>query len=279
MKREIQLRFLIVIALAVFTSFFTLPSSTFGGGKISQYFQQFKVTLGLDLAGGTELDYKADISSFEVLNNDDDPNNDVDEAGREEILDRVRDAINERVNPAEIGEIVIKRSQFDDEEHILVQMPPSSNVEKAKQDAQKDNRLEFFEEDPSLETEAQAEITERLNTITTANWTTTKTNLETTEEVVLQTNENRTQAEMTDPVLAEKLFAAPQVGILKEVVDTQTESVFNVDESGQIDLSDAVFPEAILGIVNILSVGEKEEEETRRRKYDYVSIPLGNDRS
>ena len=79
MKREIHLRFLIVIALAVLTLLFTLPSSTFGDNKVSKYFEQFAVTLGLDLAGGTELDYKADTSSFKILNNDDEPENDISE--------------------------------------------------------------------------------------------------------------------------------------------------------------------------------------------------------
>ena len=261
MKREIHLRFLIVIALTVLTLLFTLPSSTFGNNKISQYLEQFAVTLGLDLAGGTELDYKADTSSFAKLNNDDVPENDVTEEEQEEILDRVRDAIKKRVDPAEIGEIIVKRSQFDNEEHILVQMPPSDNVDQAKRDAERDNSLEFFEENPDNENIARVKISGIIESLNSENWAAKKAELEETEGVLTVSGEKQTQSEILDAALATKIFEASKTGILSEIVTTQTEIVANVGEDGQVNITG--YPEQILGIVNVTEVlTEDRESET-----------------
>lgn len=264
MKREIHLRFLIVIALAVLTLLFTLPSSTFGEGKVAQYFDQFKITLGLDLAGGTELDYKTDLSSFKTLNSDEDAENDVSLEEQEEILNRVRDAIKKRVDPAEIGEIVVKRSQFDNEEHILVQMPPSGNVDQAKKDAERDNRLEFFEENPEKESIARVKIATILTELTPENWENQKEELKTSEGIVSQAGKNVAKSDIIDQAMAEKIFADPKVGILNEVITTQTEIEATVDDQGQVVISN--YPQQILGIVNVTNFGTKDKEITNKGK-------------
>ena len=237
--------------------FFSIPSHYFGDNWLGEQLKKHKVTLGLDLAGGTELDYKIDLSDAIAQNNDDDPQNDV---NLNNIAESVRDALEKRVNPAGVGEIIVKRSQVDDEQHILIQMPPSSNVEQAKKDASQDNRLEFFEEVPELEAAKKEEIRGILEKLQNgADWDKTVEELKNKEkDIITQSFEKRWADSIHDPKIADKITSAKAGDIIPEVLDTQTEMEYTMGEDGQLQVNS--LPKPVLAIIKVTENQEKSRE-------------------
>ncbi len=236
---------------------FAVPEKTWGDNWFGNKMQNYKVTLGLDLAGGTELDYKIDLSDAIAQNNDDDPQNDV---NLESIAESVRDALEQRVNPAGVGEILVKRSQIDDEQHVLIQMPPSSNVIQAKKDAERDNRLEFFAEDPAMEELVRSEIRQQQRTINNSNWDRRVKELADGKKIIHQIFEPRWSDEIHDPNIKETLLSARANTILPDLVETQTELEYTVDENGQMQIKS--MPRPLLAIVKITSNTQETREKT-----------------
>lgn len=261
MRKQIMNRFLFVVGIALLALFIGLPASSFGDNAFGQKLQEFKVTLGLDLAGGTELDYRIDLSDANAQNSDDDPSNDV---SLESIAESVRDALEARVNPAGVGEIIVKRSQVEGEEHVIIQMPPSSNVEKAKADAERDNRLEFFEEDPTLENKARLEIAAELANIKPWNWELKVEELTQDPLVSHEVVKPRFRDEVTDQNLVDKLFAAKAGTFLSEIVETQTEAAYTISDEGQVQVT--ALPKNVLAIVYVTENKNYPREKTEKAK-------------
>ncbi|MFA6435936.1 MAG: peptidylprolyl isomerase, partial [Candidatus Gracilibacteria bacterium] len=141
-KRRLALIALIVV-MAIGLGFFDLPYST--QQKIlpflanptetenSGFLAEQKIHLGLDLQGGTQLDYKIDLSR-------------VAEADRQIVIDGVFEVITKRVNGLGVAEPNIYRSTVADEEHIVVELAGIKDIEKAKEIVGKTIQLEFKEE-------------------------------------------------------------------------------------------------------------------------------------
>ncbi|MCF7830535.1 protein translocase subunit SecD [Candidatus Gracilibacteria bacterium] len=256
MKKQIINRFIFIIALAIFSFLVAVPSSWLGNNALSNKLSNLKITLGLDLAGGSELDYRIDLSDAIAQNSDDDPTNDV---SLSSISESVRDALEARVNPAGVGEIIVKRSQVKDEEHIIIQMPPSASVDKAKRDAERDNRLEFFEEDPTKEAGERVKIASHLTTVTPWNWKNKINELTLDPGIFFVETDGRFKDEINDPVLADKLFLAGKNTFLNEIIETQTEPEYTVEDGNLIVKS---FAKEVIGIVRVT---DKKEE--AREKY------------
>jgi preprotein translocase subunit SecD len=261
MRKQIINRFLFVIGIAFLAFFIGLPASFFGDNTFGQKLQKFRVVLGLDLAGGTELDYKIDLSDAKSQNNDDDPSNDV---SLESIAESVRDSLEARVNPAGVGEIIVKRSQVEGEEHVIIQMPPSSNVAKAKSDAERDNRLEFFEEDPTLEKKARLEIAAELTGLKSWNWELKKEALTTDPLVSHEVVKPRFRDEVADQDLVDALFAAQAGTFLNKIVETQTEAQYTLTEEGQLQIT--ALPKNVLAIVYVTENKDYPREKTEKAK-------------
>lgn len=275
MKKQITRRFLLIVGLALFAGIIALPSSWIssflGQNLVTEKLSEFKVVLGLDLAGGTELDYKIDLSDAIAQNNDDDPDNNVDV---NIIAESVRDALEKRVNPAGVGEIVVKRSQVNGDEHVIVQIPPSSNVEQAKADAEKDNRLEFFEESPEKLNTKRIEIAQYLTDITPGNWNIkTEQILKEEESVEIISQGPFSKDEIIDAALAEKIFEAPENSILTEIIETQTEMQTTISEEGEVEILN--FPEPILGIVYVKEKTSEKRTVTQDPKAEARHILFG----
>ncbi len=270
MKKQIINRFLFVVAIAIISAIFATPASYFGDNVIGHKLQNFKITLGLDLAGGTELDYRIDLSDAIAQNSDDDPSNDV---SLNFIAESVRDALEERVNPAGVGEIVIKRSQVETEEHIIIQMPPSANVDKAKKDAEQDNRLEFFEEEPDQVNIKKLEIAGILNKLTTWNWQQKVDELSLNNDISFVKTEKRFRDELNDPQLADKVFSAAQGTFLNEVIETQTEPEYTVGDDGNLTIKS--FPQNVLAIVRVTEKKQAPREKTTPEKASARHILFG----
>ena len=260
MKNEIVKRFCFVAGIALLAGTIAAPPQYFAkvlgeDHAFVQKLEELKVTLGLDLAGGTELDYKIDLSDAIAQNDDDDPQNDV---NLQQIAESVRDSLEMRVNPAGVGEVIVKRSQVEGEEHVLVQLPPSSNVAKAKQDAEKDNKLEFFEEDPALEVQIKAQIEEELTKVKSDNWKDKVAELTAQDKVSHEVFDFRYKDGINDTALADKLFAANEGDVLTEVVETRTEMQYKMTPEGEMKIDS--FPKQVLALAKVTRKREQERE-------------------
>ena len=106
-------------------------------------FKHPKITLGLDLQGGTQLDYRIDLRNAEAKNNDNDPKNDV---KINDIVEGVRNTIERRVNGLGVSEPQIYISNVAGEQHIIVELAGIKDIEQAKAIVGKTIQLEFKEQ-------------------------------------------------------------------------------------------------------------------------------------
>ncbi len=94
--------------------------------------------LGLDLQGGSQLIYQADVSK-------------IGDADKDDLLDGVRDVIERRVNTFGVSEPVIQVNKtIDGEYRIIVELAGIKNVDDAIKEIGETPRLEFKEQDDSL---------------------------------------------------------------------------------------------------------------------------------
>ncbi len=130
--------------------------------KVSSWIKDQKVTLGLDLQGGTQLDYRIDLRNIEARNADEDESNDV---AIRDIVEGVRATLERRVNGLGVSEPNIYTSDVAGEKHIIVELAGIKDVNEAKAIVGKTIQLEFkepkTEEDPDAlaKIEAEANIT------------------------------------------------------------------------------------------------------------------------
>ncbi|PID69943.1 protein translocase subunit SecD [bacterium DOLZORAL124_38_8] len=261
MKDKILQRFGLIILIALAAASFAVPSNWFGNTQVGKFFAEKSVTLGLDLAGGAELDYKIDLSKAIEQNNDSNFENDVD---INQIAESVRDALEKRVNPAGVGEILVTRSTFNDEEHVLIQMPPSSNLEEAKANAEQDNRLEFFRENPEgLIGERLKLATILTKELTANNWDTKIKEWQTADKknTVLNTvSTAKFKDQITDQALAKQLFKTDAGNVVQSIITSQTDLAYTVDESGKLKIS--ALPKKFIGFAKVLTKETVEREKT-----------------
>ena len=92
--------------------------------------------MGLDLKGGTQLDYKIDLAK-------------VEEADRDQLVEGVKEVIRRRVDGLGVAEPNIYISNIADEYHVVVELAGISNIEEAKAVVGKTIQLEFKEENPN----------------------------------------------------------------------------------------------------------------------------------
>lgn len=150
MKRFFSIKLLLIIVTALILGFFDLPNSI--QSKVlpngPQWLTDAKVHLGLDLQGGSQLDYKINLDNV--------PAND-----RESIIEGVLEVINKRVNGLGVSEPNIYRSSVADEEHIVVELAGIKDLEQAKATVGKTIQLEFKEPkeqaDPQEEQKSRGE--------------------------------------------------------------------------------------------------------------------------
>jgi SecD/SecF fusion protein len=88
--------------------------------------------LGLDLSGGTQLDYLLDLSE-------------VEEIDREQIIEGTQEIIQKRVDALGVAEPQIYVSTVADETHVIVELAGIDDVEEAKEIVGKTIQLEFKE--------------------------------------------------------------------------------------------------------------------------------------
>lgn len=133
------------------------------GDGLSNWLREQKITLGLDLQGGTQLDYRIDLRSANERNADEDDSNDV---RIQDVIEGVRTTIERRVNGLGVSEPQIYTANVAGEEHIIVELAGIKDIEEAKAVVGKTIQLEFkeakTEADPNELSNIEAEANEVL---------------------------------------------------------------------------------------------------------------------
>lgn len=111
MKKYLSWQIGAILIFTLFLTFFDIPGSTQSTilPLTPEAMTDQKVHLGLDLQGGSQLDYKVDLRK-------------VPESDQESIVDGVRSVIEKRVNALGVSEANIYVSNIAEETHIIVEL-------------------------------------------------------------------------------------------------------------------------------------------------------------
>lgn len=135
MKNRKSLYVVAIIAVALILGFFDLPATkqTSIWASAPDFIKKSEINLGLDLQGGSQLDYKIDLRK-------------VPPADQKSIIDGILNVINKRVNSLGVSEPNIYTSDVGDEKHLIVELAGIKDLEQAKQIVGKTIQLEFKEQ-------------------------------------------------------------------------------------------------------------------------------------
>lgn len=109
MKRFFSWQVIAIIVVALILALFDAPNSVQNTFGLPEVITNQKVNLGLDLQGGSQLDYKIDLRNVPKLD-------------QEKIVEGVVGIINQRVNNLGVSEPNIYTSTVGDETHIIVEL-------------------------------------------------------------------------------------------------------------------------------------------------------------
>lgn len=148
-KNKFKIKILAVFLLVIFAFILANPKKT-GLKWLDDFTGKFKINLGLDLQGGAQLVYQADMSN-------------VDKGHETEALDGIRDVIEKRVNAYGVSEPLIQASKAGEEYRLIVELAGIKDIEEAKKTIKETPLLEFKEEGatPQLTDEQIKEIEEK----------------------------------------------------------------------------------------------------------------------
>ncbi|MEK7529113.1 MAG: peptidylprolyl isomerase, partial [Patescibacteria group bacterium] len=127
-----------IILVALVLGYVDLPDTYQSLPFTPQSVKDRGIHLGLDLQGGSQLDYKIDLRKVPVED-------------RETIVEGVKEVINKRVNSLGVSEPNIYLSQVGEEQHIIVELAGVKDLEKAKTIVGKTIPLEFKEQKTELD--------------------------------------------------------------------------------------------------------------------------------
>ena len=200
--------------------------------------------LGLDLKGGTQLDYSIDLTE-------------VDEADRDQLVEGVKEVIRRRVDGMGVSEPNIYVSNIANEYHVIVELAGITDLEEAKATVGKTIQLEFREENPNPDnteqlkwaTDASNAFLEKVNggeDFATLAESEQKSNA---EEVTYQI------VELIDvTVLGETLMAAVQGKEIGTVFGP-----FELDDGYTIDSTGAAVPNKGMAVIQVTDHQSTEE--------------------
>lgn len=132
MFRSSWFRVLLIVCFALILGYYNLPSSYQSIPGTPDSIKQSKIRLGLDLQGGSQLDYKIDLRK-------------VPEKDQAAIIEGVKNVIERRVNSLGVSEPNIYTSAIGDEQHLIVELAGVKDLNEAKQTVGKTIQLEFKE--------------------------------------------------------------------------------------------------------------------------------------
>lgn len=131
-RPKVFITFALIVLIVVGAYFVDIP----GGPDINigSYSKELKTQLGLDLSGGTQLIYKADLSK-------------IDSADADTAMSSVRDVIERRVNAFGVSEPLVQTSTSGGERRLIVELAGVTDINTAIQLIGQTPLLEFKEPD------------------------------------------------------------------------------------------------------------------------------------
>ncbi len=225
-KRHI-LKVGIIILVALLLGFMDLPSEKQKKllPSTPQAIQDSKYHLGLDLQGGSQLDYKIDLRK-------------VPEKDRKSIVEGVTNVINTRVNGLGVSEPNIYMSSVGNEQHLIVELAGIKDLEEAKKVVGKTIQLEFKEQRGGEDSEAPKKAKSAAQALLDKVKTGGKFDVLGKEEQLSSPGKVAFQEvdfqykDQVPGALANDLFNAKPGEILKNVIETSGE--YSIDATGQV---------------------------------------------
>lgn len=139
-----------ILLITLVLGFFDLPANlqTRLFPALPESVQKLQINLGLDLKGGSQLDYKIDLRGIE-------------QTEREAVRESITRSMEKRVNALGVAEPNIYLSQIADEDHIIVELA-GVDIETAKATVGKTVQLEFKEQKTTLDPEEKSQVDKQI---------------------------------------------------------------------------------------------------------------------
>jgi protein-export membrane protein SecD len=146
---KVRLTAFCILLLAIGAGYIVYPQSP--AISLGSFQRSGNVQLGLDLQGGSQLLYQADVSQ-------------VAEADRQAAVDGVRDVIEQRINAFGVGEPVIQTVRSGQDFRLNIELPGITDVQEAVKRIGETPLLEFkTEAEPVVYTEEQVAAIRKRN--------------------------------------------------------------------------------------------------------------------
>lgn len=157
---NIRNRVLVIVWLVIASGLYIVPWNQYG---VDNAWLNKPYTLGLDLQGGVELDYKVDLDAVRSQSGS---------TTEQSIVEGIKSVIDKRVNSLGLAEPTIQTAKYGSDNHIIVQIPTQAHadlgeaarkiknaedIKKAKETIGKVVQLEFREEKKSVTDTDRAE--------------------------------------------------------------------------------------------------------------------------
>lgn len=239
------------------------PSNAF-----TNFFKDPKITLGLDLQGGTQLDYRVDLRNAYAKNEDNDPDNNV---VIKDIVEGVRTTLERRVNGLGVSEPQIYLSNVAGEQHIIVELAGIKDIDEAKGIVGKTIQLEFKEPKTEVDPEEKDKIEAEAKSILAQA-------LEADADFAAIGENVKTVDYKIDYRSGKKQFLSNLTTGFKEVLPTLNpgevhpglveDTTYTIDGSGNLVLQTAIY------VVQLVSSEESERTKTESSTFAQVAGEL-----
>lgn len=145
MFRSIASRVALIILFALVLGYYDLPAQFQKLPGTPESVRNAKVVLGLDLQGGSQLDYKIDLTK-------------VPQEKQKQVISGVVEVINKRVNSLGVSEPNIYTSKVGNEDHLIVELAGIKDLDEAKRVVGKTIQLEFKEKKENADPQYAANV-------------------------------------------------------------------------------------------------------------------------
>lgn len=275
MKSTLKQHFGMIIAATLVMGLIAVPESLktyYPASAVSTWIQAQKLHLGLDLQGGTQLDYRMDLRQAQKYNADADKTNDVNIA---QLIEGVRLTIERRVNGLGVSEPRIYTSDIAGENHIIVELAGIKDIEAAKKTVGKTIQLEFKEQKTELDPNEKENVKkDALKALAEAK--TASDFIQFGEKT--KSPDGKIEWIASKKVYKDELPVAFGDKVWNAAVGTLIPDLIETDDGFAIDASGNSQKKTGLAIVKVL--GKKEVERTKTEKgetFAVVAKSLGND--
>lgn len=146
-----RIKFAVLILLACYVGIISLPNSVkdyLPEGELKTKLLSYQTTLGIDLSGGTSLEYKIDFTQAQARADaskaDDNTANDYD-LDQQKIAAGVVKTLKKRIDPDGTKEVGVFFSKRGDDMHVVVELTSALDTPENREKLQKVTSLQFKE--------------------------------------------------------------------------------------------------------------------------------------